>query len=520
MSNPFISGPPIQDPENFYGRREAIARIFAMLAGPQIQSLMLLGLRLAGKTSLMNYVSHPRLLASKLPRPEDHVVAYVNLEAGVRTPADFYNLLARRILETAKQLPSMYSAILSVNTLNDYNLSMIERLIEVVNRKVTILLDEFEVLTGNPAFSVEFFNGMRSLIARFPVAWITASYRNLYQLGYETRVQSSPFFNVFNQSIYVGAMSGDEPQELITRPAQRVGRPFAPEDAAWIEQTAGGLPCFIQKAAMLLYEARDHHSDNQAAARESMRRAFSQWADHHYHYYWQHFTEDEREALAEIVAGRDASLATYRAERGTDAVDALVSYGILAETEHGYLIRGRALEHWIAAKSRPVRSISAAHASVRLNASPRSTGSLKLEAAQVAVLAKAIDLLFEQGRTILQERRTRRPDVPDVYLAPDSVRPMPDLSKAEALRLPVRMSAWSSREPEVKHLVSLLEIQARNYFLAKEQLARWGNCSVPPVVLTNLEEAENSVADTAARLNAIIADLYHSASQPADAVLA
>lgn len=527
MSNPYISGPPIQNPDNFHGRREAVSRIFAMLSGPQVQSLMLLGMRRSGKTSLMNYIAHPRTLASQLPRSEDHVVAYVNLEAGARTPPDFYNMVARRILESAKQLPSLYSAILSVNTVDDYNLSMIERLLEVVNRKTTILLDEFEVLTGNPAFSVEFYNGLRSLVARYPVAWITASYRNLYQLGFETKVQSSPFFNIFNQSIYAGAMSHDEVQELILSPAERARQPFTPGDAAWIESMSGGLPCFVQKAAMLLFEARENNADNQAAAREAAARAFTQWADHHYHYYWTHLTDDEREALQIAASGRNPGLATFRSDHGTDAVDTLVSYGILAEVEQGYQIHGSVLERWIATLGRPVRAIGTTQPSVRLNTSTGRTGTLKLEAAQISLLAKAIELLFEQGQTILNERRDRRPvtstgcaALPDPGPPPDTPR-FRDRAKSEALRRPIRMASWSTCEPQVKHLVSLLDIQVRNYALAKEQCARWGGSSVPPVVLTNLEEAENSVADTTTRLDAILSDLYRDeAAQPAAKVFA
>jgi hypothetical protein len=473
---------------------------------------MLLGMRRAGKTSLMNYVTHSRVLASSLARPEDHVIAYVNLEAGASTSADFYNMLARRILEAARQLPSLYAAILSAHTLDNYNLSLIERLLEVINRKTTILLDEFEVLIHNPDFGIDFFNGLRSLIARYPVAWITASYRNLYDLGFESRVQSSPFFNVFNQSIYVGAMSSEEAHDLILKPAQRAGRPFTSDDALWIEQLAGGLPCFIQKAAMLLYETRERHRDNEAAAREAAARAFAQWADHHYHFYWQHFSDEEREALVQVIPGRDNSLSAFRAEHGSDAVDALVGYGILSETEQGYQIRGGALERWIAAQTRPARTMRVAQPSVRLNVPPSRTGALKLEAAQIAMLAQAIELLYEQGQTIVKESRERHAQIAGA--ASDSPAVL-DLNKADALRIPVRMSAWSAREPEVKHLVSLLEIQARNYFLAKEQFARWGSGSVPPVVITNLDEAETSVAETAARLNTILLDLYRNEAQPA-----
>ena len=150
-----------------------------------------------------------------------------------------------------------------------------------------------------------------------------------------------------------------------------------------------------------------------------------------------------------------------------------------------------------------------------------------LEAAQVSILAKAIDFVFEQGRLILQERRERRhkqaagsgngsavseAEEPETAAHTDRAveesAPALGLNKAEALRSPIRLASWSAREAEVKHLVSLLEIQARNYWLAKEQYARWGSALVPPIILSNLEEAENSVSETTSRLNSILTDLY------------
>jgi len=137
-----------------------------------------------------------------------------------------------------------------------------------------------------------------------------------------------------------------------------------------------------------------------------------------------------------------------------------------------------------------------------------------LEAAQVSILAKAIDFIFEQGRLIMQERRERRKATTATAQAQDEDLPSEEhawnmnFTKAEALQKPIHVATWSVREAEVKHLVSLLEIQARNYWLAKEQYARWGSAMVPPVIVSNLEEAENAVSETTTRLNSILSDLY------------
>jgi len=53
-----------------------------------------------------------------------------------------------------------------------------------------------------------------------------------------------------------------------------------------------------------------------------------------------------------------------------------------------------------------------------------------------------------------------------------------------------------------------MEIYTRNYHLAKEQYAKWGSALVPPVILHNLEEAEDAVAKTTRKLQALLVNVY------------
>lgn len=514
LINPYISGPPIQYPEHFYGRREAVGRIFNMLSGPQLQSLMLLGLRRAGKTSLLNYISHPHPRAAALPNIAQHSIIYINLQAEVRSPDDFYNLLAQRLLDGAHQPPSLHAAILGAQQHQGYTLSLIERLLEAINRKTTILLDEFEVLAHNPAFGVEFFNGLRSLIARYPLAWITASYRDLYQLSSEMKVESSPFFNIFNQAIYIGCMNDDDIHQLVIEPSQRADRPFTPDDAIWIEHWAGALPCFIQKATGLLFEAQHDDNANLSAAREATLRTFAQWAAPHFEYYWRHFTDQERMVLTYAASAEAVDWNTYCLEQGRTALDALTNYGILTESHNGYVIRGHAFEQWINMKVHPVRTFQIV-APYLLPTSLNGDANM-IELAQVNILTKAVEFLFDQVALILDERRKRRQSqqtqmdetaVAEVASRPGEMLTRIAQTKAIALSTPIREAVWNAREAEVKHLVSLIEIQTRNYWLLKEQYARWGSALVPQIISGSLVEAEDSVIETAAQLDAILAGL-------------
>jgi hypothetical protein len=139
-----------------------------------------------------------------------------------------------------------------------------------------------------------------------------------------------------------------------------------------------------------------------------------------------------------------------------------------------------------------------------------------LEAAAISILVKAADFLFEEGRKILQERRERRQAQPQEAL-PTASTPAPAAeatsaevigSKEDLLRQEISETAWATHEKEVRHLVALFEVHMRNYHLAQEQYAKWGSALVPQIVVHNLEESEDAVADTMRRLQTLLNGLY------------
>jgi hypothetical protein len=147
-----------------------------------------------------------------------------------------------------------------------------------------------------------------------------------------------------------------------------------------------------------------------------------------------------------------------------------------------------------------------------------------IEAIQIPILLKAIDFLFDEGRKILEERRERRKadEAPSVSAEPEAVQVTPpvqetakveevqkeETDKQELLASKVDELSWRDNEEEVQHLVRLLETYSRNYHLAKEQYAKWGSALVPPIILHNLTEAEDSMLKTTQRLEVILSKVY------------
>lgn len=140
-----------------------------------------------------------------------------------------------------------------------------------------------------------------------------------------------------------------------------------------------------------------------------------------------------------------------------------------------------------------------------------------IDPAQLPILLKAIDFVFDEGRKILEERRERRKlqdaspknDIPEVVKEiklPEFEIEKPNKQNLFAAK--VDEILWQDHEEEVKHLVRLLETYSRNYHLAKEQYAKWGSALVPPIIVNNMSDAENSMIEAMEKLQNILSKVY------------
>lgn len=155
-----------------------------------------------------------------------------------------------------------------------------------------------------------------------------------------------------------------------------------------------------------------------------------------------------------------------------------------------------------------------------------------METVAIPILMKAVDFLFEEATKILKERRERRMAGLESQEADSATKAkkkkavvqsaesaghitssdthMVDIiqSRDAALSTSVDESAWKDTQAEVKHLLSMLEVYTTNYHLAKEQYAKFGSALVPSIIVHNLEEAEDGIADVTEKLKAILSKVY------------
>jgi hypothetical protein len=146
-----------------------------------------------------------------------------------------------------------------------------------------------------------------------------------------------------------------------------------------------------------------------------------------------------------------------------------------------------------------------------------------LETIQIPILLKAIDFVFDEGRKILEERRERR-KLSAPAQESETSQPAAEITRAEVqernetkqdlLKSRVDEILWKNHEQEVQHLVRLLETYSRNYHLASEQYAKWGSALVPPIIVHNMTEAENSMVETLKKLEDVLSKVYEKDITP------
>ncbi len=156
-----------------------------------------------------------------------------------------------------------------------------------------------------------------------------------------------------------------------------------------------------------------------------------------------------------------------------------------------------------------------------------------IDAIQLPILLKAIDFIFEEGHKILEERRERRkkesqpPSVVDQKPSadqetasfPEIVPLNPEKAvqlKQDLLASKVDETLWHDNEQELQHLVRLYDTYSRNYYLAREQYAKWGDALVPPIIVNNLREAENSMVETIQRMETVLSKIYKKNIPPVE----
>jgi hypothetical protein len=194
----------VLEPEDFFGQKGIIRRIFSRIGAERPQSVAVIGSRKIGKTSLINVLNHESMRNKYLENPEAFRIIRIALgEEKIDSVEDFLKHLLPRIMKD------------SSSDALDYN--DLKHAVELLHRKhyrLILLLDDFHHITTNRNFPLEFFSFLRSLANNYNLAYVTTSVLELQKLCAVKDVEESPFFNIFT-NITLGHLSAEEGRLLL-----------------------------------------------------------------------------------------------------------------------------------------------------------------------------------------------------------------------------------------------------------------------------------------------------------------
>jgi DNA-binding winged helix-turn-helix (wHTH) protein len=291
--NPFFHRGPIRDPAYFYNRKKETRRTLEMLGNGQ--SVSITGPRKIGKTSLLFHLSRPDVMQESGLDPARYLVVYFTGEAMAGLELEeFYALILEGVAAKAIQQQHHFTVPERPVSYQDFERAfhqILER-----GLKLALLLDEFELLGGNPKFGIELLSGLRALATKYGIAYLTVS-QSALSIFTE---HHSPFFNIFF-SLQLGFFDEPDSLELIEGSLVKAKANFRPETIAHVLELGGRHPFFLQVASYCALELQTAKgSPLESKDFQRLDQIIRDQADSHLEYYWRHLTPEQQYVLAAL----------------------------------------------------------------------------------------------------------------------------------------------------------------------------------------------------------------------------
>lgn len=301
--NPFSFGNPVSDPSKFYGREREIRQITDRLFSSAFESTSVVGERRIGKTSLLKHLANPEVAQSLGLTSDEYVMVYVDFQGRVNiTPVRFWSRILREVARKLadEELATMAKELGRREEIDQFDLEDLFLEIEDRGLKLVLLMDEFEYVTKNENFGLDFFAGLRALAIHFPLSIITGTREPLVDLCHSESIQGSPFFNIF-ASVILRPFKPEEARALLEGAIADTDQNFSEEDFKKIQEVADGHPIFNQMMGYYLFEGYQLDLNDNALYEHACKNFMAQ-AEPHFAYQWTHSKEGEQITLLAIMA--------------------------------------------------------------------------------------------------------------------------------------------------------------------------------------------------------------------------
>ena len=288
---------PITDPEHFIGRRALVSKIYARIGAGRPQSVSIVGDIKIGKSSLLGYLAHETTKREMLNNPEEYIYLYIPCRTENQfTLGTFTGTIYRMTRKYAEN-----SSQESIEVEYNYFKRMVENL-HKQNKKIILFLDDFNLITLNPEFPLEFFSFLRSLANNYNLAYITTSYEDLQKLCVSKDIEESPFFNIFTNM----SLRGLDPSDI-----DSLFRQFSSDVEHSIEgyinyltNLVGSGPYPLQMACYYLEKFKKEYGEFTPDIKDQFETLLSENLQDYHQQLWQHMEDSHQSILSCLAVGK------------------------------------------------------------------------------------------------------------------------------------------------------------------------------------------------------------------------
>jgi len=287
---------PVNDPAFFLGRRALVSKIYARIGAGRPQSVSIVGDTKTGKSSLLSYLAHESIKQEMLTNPDDYIFLIIPCRTDNQlTLGTFTGILYRM---TRKYSDNSDDASIQIEY--NYFKRMVENL-HKQDKKIILFLDDFNLITLNPAFPLEFFSFLRSLANNYNLAYITTSYEDLQKLCISKDIEESPFFNIFTNM----SLRGFEASEIDSffqnlSSAENNG---IQEDKDYLIDLVGTGPYPLQMACHYLQKIKKDHGTFTHDLKEQFETILAKNLYDYHHKLWDHMDDSYHSILSRLAFG-------------------------------------------------------------------------------------------------------------------------------------------------------------------------------------------------------------------------
>ncbi len=264
-SSPFVVGPPITEPHQFFGRQYLLKRIFDIWKHTPLQHIAIVGSKRSGKTSLLHYLRHIIDTPAESLRPGQRnnwlPPGYQWVFVDFQDPRMCYqeSLLRHILIELDMPVPEPSDLVNFMEIIDQY--------LEI---PTLILLDEIGAGLASPDLDEQFWWGMRSLGSNHAggqLGFLFTAHQPPEEMLLDDN-KPSPFFNIFGHVLNLGPLTETEALELITSSPQ----PFEKNEVDWILAQSGRWPALLQILCHSRLTALEENRQDDAWKVEALRR--------------------------------------------------------------------------------------------------------------------------------------------------------------------------------------------------------------------------------------------------------